>query len=74
MSDTFDVPENPYTSQDVYVYSDTVKFLPSTVVSACESSSNAAGSPTVVELPRAIEQILLSLDWMDEMNEVPSRC
>jgi hypothetical protein len=62
------VPEKPYTSQDVLVYSRTVKFLPNTDVSACESNSNAADSPTLVVLVRWTELIFRSLVWIDDMN------
>ena len=51
-SESLAVREKPYTSQDVLVYSSTVKFLPNTYVSACESNSNAADSPTLVVLVR----------------------
>ena len=66
MSDNFVVPENSYTPQDVSVYSRTVNFLPSTDVSACESSSNAAA--------RVILKNMFLLDYINLMNELPSRC
>ena len=49
-SESLAVPEKPYTSQDVLAYSSTVKFLPNTDVSACESNSIAADSTTLVVL------------------------
>ena len=73
-SESFVVPENPYTSQDMLVYSSTVKFLPNTEVSACESNSNAADSPTFVVLVRLMEQILRSPDCTEQKNDAPSRC